>query len=248
MRAMFFMVLIAVFFARPANAGAIYNWVPAAGANQTISGALTISDEAYFAGGVNWSDEEALSGGTGPTPVEQYFLQGTFSGFTDGDNPVPYSLTLGSYFAGNEAYSWELSPWDWFFDLIVVGDGLSGGIYLNNTSTEIGLSASDPALWQLTTVGTDQLPSGLPCSTWRDNAACADALGRWQLVSAPVRPVPEPGALYLMVLGLAALRRAANARRPLGTAWQSPAPFPSPPEAAAGRSHQRRHRPPSQDG
>jgi hypothetical protein len=188
----------------PAHSAAIYTWVPGIGANQTVSGEIRISDEAYFLGRVVWDNMSAPSS---PDAVEYVYMEAQLPYTRDGMPDAAYVDAVVRPPDGG-SHSWS-------FDFRIVGDGLFGIIQFNNTVDYFGLSSPDSALlWRIESAGTEQAPHPYPCSAV-DEIPCPDAVGRWQLVSAPAHPVPEPSSFWLILIGgvILALTALLSARR-----------------------------------
>lgn len=201
-----FLLLTTVSFLAPAsaNAAAIYTWVNAAGTAGV--GTLTLSDEAYFAGGTSGSI----------TPYEGkiwYDPNGGQQGTIVDTAPVMVDVWIPTPGAGLNI---DIGPpWNPFvppdgppnpdlffqFALTVVGDGLAGFLRYDDGNANAGMSGT-ASVWSNFHATTDLYPD--QCRS-DEVDACDQLSGRWVLTSAPTQSVPEPFGVALMILGLAGL-------------------------------------------
>ncbi len=188
----FLLALVLLLSPHTAQASATYQWVTAPGTEAYDSGGtLSLSDEAYFAGGT--AGQLLIQSGS------------VFNGELTANPPLTISFRIGGPSA--TAYFYHAPPYgidDYdltyklLFDLQIVGDGLAG--YLDNTWIDgFGAVSGAADFWGNFLIDTDLSPSY--CVPGQEPYPCAGLGGRWQLVSAPAQ-VPEPVSALLLLTGL----------------------------------------------
>lgn len=190
-----------------AHAAAIYQWANNPGTFGT--GTLTLSDQAYFAGGT--------AGNIRPYEGKIYYSPIGNQYGTEVD-VAPMSVQVSMPTPGASLVMDIGPPWNPArtigtiilapnpnliieFALTVSGDGLSGFLRYYDGQGDMWMNGTAES-W-----GNFQATSDLrPTQCRADRVDACDALGgRWVLVSAPTNAVPEPTGVALIVAGLAGL-------------------------------------------
>jgi hypothetical protein len=172
--------LTALCFARPADASAVYAWVPE-DPNGCCRGVLELSDAAYLAGGASWTPGFPQDG----NPVERFHFEGRFKV----SDLHPTSLTGVAAERGVDlVVSFAATPETerccaWDFQLEVDGKGLRGRLRVTAQNDDVILAGTD-AGWKIERAGSDAISSGVICGAG-SNQPCVGDRGRWVLISAP---------------------------------------------------------------
>ena len=174
-----FLPLISVlFFAAPAQAKAIYAWVPDDRAS-CCRGILEISDDAYFAGQAAWKSGAAAA----PAPVERFFFEGRFT-VLDERKSNPANPTIDVTVSANLAAQPESERCcEWDIAVRITETGLEGHARLKTKTDEVVMTGAGDQ-WGLDQARSDVVPSGNVCGAG-PKPACSSATGRWVLVAAP---------------------------------------------------------------
>jgi len=165
----------------PADATAVYSWVPDDRAG-CCRGQLEISDEAYFAAQAAWQHDKPSA----VVPIERFFFEGRFTVLDElkrnPENPtleITVSLMLAAEPASERCCEWDIQ-------LRITETGLEGQARLKTKGDEIVISG-DSEQWAVDIAKSDVLPSGIICGV-QPKSLCGNARGRWVLISAPTAP------------------------------------------------------------
>lgn len=167
--------------AAPAAAKATYSWVPD-DRSGCCRGQIEISDEAYFAAQASWRHDQTPVA----VPVERFIFEGRFTVLDElkrnPENPT-LDVTVNPVLAAEPA-SERCCEWD--IQVRITETGLEGHMRVKTKGDEVAISG-DSDQWGVDLAKSDVLPSGIICGA-QPKGACANARGRWVLISAPTAP------------------------------------------------------------
>ena len=195
--ALFSICIFALLSPPAAHASAVYNWIPGVSANQTFVGQLVISDAAYAAGGLAWSQSDYGNVATpGDMPLEQLFISGDLTATDLLGHPFMVNYVNG--FDGSAHHPFYFA---WDFMLQVVGNELIGSLSHNDTNSQIAMGRQlGDAYWQINRAGLDWVSVDRLCDQTDEPGSCAGLYGNWVLASAPSSNVLEPSSFWILFL------------------------------------------------
>lgn len=163
-----------------ASAKAVYSWVPDDRAG-CCRGVLEISDEAYFAGHAAWKSGE----GADSMEIERFIFEGSFRVLDERKlNPEHPTIDIHvNTVLAHEPPDARCCEWD--IEVRITPTGLEGHTRLKTKGDAVSLSGEGD-YWGMDLVRSDFLPSGIVCGE-APKGECANAGGRWVLISAPTK-------------------------------------------------------------
>ncbi|MFA7585275.1 MAG: hypothetical protein WCY11_03635 [Novosphingobium sp.] len=183
---------LAMLVASSAQADVIYRWEPATPPPTGIAAGLRITDEAWRSGRIQWDSRDYPGPSHPDAPVVSGIMMLEYPGYPGGEWQ---NAPLEGYY--------DFTAW---FDLTLVGNGIAGSMYMR--WGEEGSSEGSGTLgnWTFDIRNVAAGGSENPCFAQVEGEVGCIVSGRWVLDRSTI-PVPLPGTLALMSLGLVIARR-----------------------------------------